>query len=326
MRYFLILNPGSRGGKSVRKFKQIFSLLDKDNIHYGYKITTSLEDAYEFSAAANEQGYDVIVAVGGDGTINRVLNGFYEKEGKRVSSAKFGVIYTGTSPDFCKSYHIPLPLEQAVDTLVKGKSKKIAIGKIKHISFYDETLDQKALPIENDKVTTSYFACCANIGIGPYLARSANSGIRKYLGDFGGTFIALLKTLLHYKPKDFTINFDGKVQKLQRVFNLSVGKTTYIASGIKVNNDLSCEDGRFYNLIVKNMGFFNWIGVFKKIYSGKKFINDPIISLQYAERIEVCGNSQHPEIEFDGDPRGFLPCSIERAQEPLELICEVYDE
>ncbi|KJS16462.1 MAG: diacylglycerol kinase [Peptococcaceae bacterium BRH_c4b] len=326
MRYFFILNPGSGGGKSRNNFKRIFAILDHENINYEFKLTSSLEDAYAISLEANKKGCDVIVAVGGDGTINRVLNGFYDALGRRISSSKLAVIYTGTSPDFCKSYNIPLKIDHAVNMLLTGKSKKIQVGKVTHACFYDQGLDGQPINIKNENVKTSYFACCANIGLGASLARSANSGIRKYIGDYAGTFVALIKTLLNYKACNFTVNFDGQKQVMEKVFNIAVGRTTFIASGIKVKNDLSPGDSRFYNLIVKNMRFTDWLGVVRKVYSGKEFVNNDIISLQYAKFIEVHGSSGNPELEFDGDPRGFLPCLIETAQDPLDLICEVYYE
>ncbi|MTI83170.1 MAG: diacylglycerol kinase [Firmicutes bacterium] len=311
MRYFFILNPGSGGGKSRHKLKRIFDILDRKNINYEYKLTSSLEDAYILSLQANQKGYDVIVAVGGDGTINRVLNGFYNACGSRISSAKFAVIHTGTSPDFCKSYNIPLKIDRAVNMLLTGNSKRIQIGKVTHTC------------LENQNIKTSYFACCANIGLGASLARNANSGIRKYMGDYAGTFLALIKTLLNYKTCKLTVSFDGQKQFMERVYNIAVGRSTYIASGIKVKNNLSSGDSRFYTLIVKNMRFTNWPRVIGKVYSGKEFVNNDIISLQYAKVIEVCGSGKHPELEFDGDPAGYLPCLIEVAQDPLDLICEV---
>ena len=87
-------------------------------------MTECLHDAYLLSKNANNEGYDVIVAVGGDGTINKVLNGFYDDQGKRISRSRFAVIYTGTSPDFCKSYGIPLDIERAVNFIIRGHSKK----------------------------------------------------------------------------------------------------------------------------------------------------------------------------------------------------------
>jgi len=246
--------------------------------------------------------------------------------GRRISGSKLAVIHTGSSPDFCKSYNIPLEIEQALNTAFEGKSKQISLGKITYTSVYAKEMEGLPLSKENEHVQTNYFACCANIGLGASVARGANSGIRNYIGDFAGTFVSLIKTLFKYQPVNFSVSFDGNIQVLENVYNIAVGKTTYIASGIKVKNQLTNKDRRFYTLIIRDIGFADWISVLRKIYSGKKFANNNTMSLQYASSIEVYGNSRNPELEFDGDPRGFLPCVIETAPDLLDLICEVRDE
>ena len=131
MKYFLIFNPGSRNGQSEKLMSRIHGLLKARQVNYEYGITKSLQDAYLLSQKANSAGYDAVVAVGGDGTINKVLNGFYDDTGLRASKAKFGVIYTGTSPDFCKSYRIPhANIERSIDVLLAGNIARIQIGKI----------------------------------------------------------------------------------------------------------------------------------------------------------------------------------------------------
>ena len=118
MRYFLIMNPGSGGEKSREKFKQILAFFNKNKLDFDYKLTDTLEDAYHLSVEANKNGDEVIIAVGGDGTINRVINGFYDPLGRRISGSKLAVIHTGTSPDFCKSYNIPLEVDRALNTAI----------------------------------------------------------------------------------------------------------------------------------------------------------------------------------------------------------------
>ena len=80
---------------------------------------------------SNKEGIDNIIAVGGDGTINKVLNGFYNENGKRISSSRFGVIHTGTSPDFCKSYNIPTNPMKAADLIIGQQTRSIPVGMIK---------------------------------------------------------------------------------------------------------------------------------------------------------------------------------------------------
>ena len=285
-KYYFIMNPGSKGGKSAARFGDMHELLARAGIDYDYDVTTSLGNAFELSVKANKNGYGVIAAVGGDGTINRVINGFYDTNGARLSNARFGVVYAGTSPDFCKSHNIPLDTKRAIDVLASGNTRRVGIGRIE---------------FEND---VKYFACCANIGLGAELARRANGGIRKIFGDTAGTFLALVKTLCLYKPINVALNG----QECNHVYNISVGKTYYVASGLKIKNNLTSGDDRFYILKIQGKLF----SYMKKLYGGAE------LELDYESRITVTGSG---EVEFDGDEGGRLPCVITPA-ECLEVLCE----
>jgi diacylglycerol kinase (ATP) len=319
MKYFLILNPGSKGGKSKKKFNKIFEALHKAKIDYDYKITYELEDAYKFSVEANKSEYNVVVAVGGDGTINGVLNGFFDQNGQLISSAKMGVIYTGTSPDFCKSYNIPIKTDDAINTLIENYSKPIYIGKLLCSAENDKNFDTaNSSMIKSPKIF--FFGCCANIGLGATLARKANSGIRKYLGDTLGTFISLLITIANYKANNLKVKKDEKEVIINKLYNISIGRTKFIASGIKVSNKINFNEKGFYCLTVSNLTLFNLPTLIKKVYSGKEFSNSHYLSIDYANKIEINGNYQNPEIEIDGDPIGYLPCKIETSIDKLDLI------
>ncbi len=321
MKYLIILNPGSKGGKSRKKWNKISKILNSKNIIYDLKITQTLDDATQFSREGNVKNIDIIIAIGGDGTINRVINGFFKSDGRRFSKTKLAVIYTGTSPDFCKSYNIPLKINEAIDTILKNKSVSIDIGKIIFSKNYNINNNFSIAQLEKDQNFQShYFSCCTNVGLGATLARFSNGGIRKILGDFFGTFISLIRTLFAYKANTFTLLLDGELQKLNKLYNISIGKTYYIASGIKVNHNLKFNDNRFYILIVKNLSLLNVFSVLKKIYSGKKLKNTHSVSLTYAKEIEVLTNNENPEIELDGDPIGFLPCKIEIVKDKLDVL------
>ena len=124
MKCFLILNPRSKSGKSAKLHGYIISALEKTGVKFDFSYVVSFDSIRKQSVYANRNGYDRIIAVGGDGTINAVISGFYDQHGKRISQAKMGVIYTGTSPDFCKSYGIPLKIDEAIKCLFTGQSKK----------------------------------------------------------------------------------------------------------------------------------------------------------------------------------------------------------
>ncbi|MCP3926453.1 MAG: diacylglycerol kinase [Desulfobacterales bacterium] len=312
--YFLIMNPGSKSGRSKTLFSTIHNFFNENKLEYDYEVTTTLEDAENISKKASRKGYRKIVAVGGDGTINRVLNGLYDN-GKRNSSARFGVIYTGTSPDFCKSFNIPVNVEQSLLTLKRGYETEITPGFIRFAKNHTTNSSERN---SHDSV----FACCANIGIGADLAEAANSGIRGVIGDFAGTFISLLKTLITFKSKSVTTKINNSEQKIRNLYNLSVGKTHHVASGIKIKNDLSFTDRRFYMLTVKDLTLFQIPNCLKSLYGGKQITDSSIFEYTYLENIEITGSNKPCRVEFDGDPAGYLPCKISTANDSLKLITD----
>jgi diacylglycerol kinase family enzyme len=161
-----------------------------------------------------------------------------------------------------------------------------------------------------------------NVGIGASVARYANSGVRKFAGDHLGTFWALFKAFASYRTSNLVISMDGKKEEIANVYNISIGKTRYIASGIKVHNTLSEGDGRFYILTVKNVRWANVPHCLKVIYSGEEIVRSDTASLTYAKDIDLYAGHEVSEVEFDGDPQGFLPCQISMAQDELEIINE----
>ncbi|MBN2143421.1 MAG: diacylglycerol kinase [Candidatus Aureabacteria bacterium] len=306
MKCFLILNPGSKNGKSRNSINRIINDLKNTNLSFDYKMTQTLKDACLFSKEANySDKYDAVIAVGGDGTINQTLNGFYDDKGRRISKTKMGVIYTGTSPDFCRNYNIPVDPEKSIRTLLNQKSRFISIGRI-----------------ECSSSESMYFSCAVNIGIGPELARSANSGIRAKLGDFFGTFYSLLKILYSFKPGEYEMTIDNNKQKLSGIYNISIGKGYNIASGIKVSNSLTDTSDNLYILKIQNLNIFNIPNVLYTVYSGGVITNNKYLELSYGKEITVSNLRTESEIEFDGDPHGFLPCKIKTAEDKLELITD----
>ncbi|MDX1314509.1 MAG: diacylglycerol kinase family protein [Eudoraea sp.] len=319
MKFFLIMNPHSRNGKSRRAFDTIFRMLKEANADFSYKIIDSIEEARYLSSKANLEGVDTIVAVGGDGTIRAVMSGFFDSEGERISHSSLGIIYTGTSPDFCKSYNIPIKTGEAVNVLLEQKTIQIAVGRLACASENNISNNGTSLQKGNRNLN-EYFGCCANIGLGASVARTANKGIRKYLGDFCGTLLSVLLAIARYKANTFSVVKDGKITEIGKMYNMSVGLTRNIASGIKVNNSIRAGEKRFYCMVVRGLNIVNTPRVLINAYSGKKFRNCKVHYLGYLNKIEVLGNHRNPEVELDGDPVGFLPCIIQPAKDLLHLI------
>lgn len=304
MKYFLILNPRSRSGRAARLHQHIISAFEKNGLAFDYSFVHSFGAMRRQSEFANHQGYDRVIAVGGDGTINATISGCFDASGKRISQAQLGVIYTGTSPDFCQSYGIPLHLEKAIETCIRGDQRNIRIGKI-------------VLTNKNQLEETRFFACCANIGLGAQIARLANVR-RKYLGDTAGTLSAVLSGLMQYKAGSLTGTSGNDTFHYENLLNISIGRTRLIASGIKMDKGMDDDDDRFYSLAVSKPPLFQVPSLLRQVYSGN-FKPSAFLAKSFGKTFTLT-STQPTEVEFDGDPAGFLPCSVELAPDPLSIL------
>jgi diacylglycerol kinase family enzyme len=315
----LICNPASRGGRGRRLSRRVLDTLQRTGPACDHVFTESLDHAVRLSREANHERRPLVVAVGGDGTINRVLNGFFDTHGRRVSDTRFGVVHTGTSPDFCRSYGLPANPIEAVRCIGEAPTRSVPVGMVEYARA--PVCERAVNSIrEREARAVSFFACCANVGLGPHLARAANSGIRRVTGDTVGTLLALLAVLPRYRAIPCEMALDGAVAQSGPICNVSIGLTRYIASGIKVHVDPRSLDGRLYVMRVKSFGFGRLPFVLRTIYGGRRIPPNDIISLEYAAEVEMRVNGRFAEVEYDGDPAGYLPCRCRVAPDPIDVL------
>ena len=304
MNYFLIYNPTSRQGKSKKDFDKIITILKNKDINFDYSITKQKDGAISLAKQVSKD-YDVIVAVGGDGTICEVITGIMSR---KKPLPKLGVMHIGTSPDFNRFHNIPVKIEQAMNTLLKGKTKKIDIGKISHLDL-------------NKKNTISYFGSSVNVGLGPNIASKSNGRYREYLGDLLGTLLSTLVSLTQYKKSDFRLKVDDNDRLLKNVINITIGKDPYIASGMRIPLDMDPDNGKMYILSITGRSKISLLLNLWRLYIGN-ILNSSDAKLEYCKIIKLSDNKINPKIEFDGDFRGYLPATIEILPTALEVITD----
>ncbi|MBL7131473.1 MAG: YegS/Rv2252/BmrU family lipid kinase [Candidatus Omnitrophica bacterium] len=304
IKYYLVMNPTSNSGRAKKVCEKILSAFESRQLEFDYKMTREPEEAVFISAEAIKKGWDVIVAVGGDGTICEVISGFF-LNGSVDSKVKLGVLHIGTSPDFNRYHNIPTKLEEAIDTLIKGKAKLIDIGKATYMKM-------------PSKKATAYFGSNVNVGLGPLIANKANSRYRKYLGDFLGTLCSTLTSLINFKGVRLNIEIDGSKCRTNRLVNLTVGKDPYLASGMRIFNDIAPNDGKLYIFSVEKLPLISYIANIHKLYIGN-FLEFKGSRIDYGRRVDI-ESDENVSIEFDGDMRGYLPATVEVIPKALEVI------
>ena len=302
-RYALVANPTARSGRGQRTWRTIEEHLARAGVGHRLRISEYSGHAVALAREEADRGSEVVVAVGGDGTINEVLCGLMQTQASR--RAALGILYTGTSPDVCRFHGIPVDLPRAIETLLTGCRRSVDVGEI--LFCRDEA----------GEPARAWFLCSVNVGVGAAVARASNGGLRRYLGDFLGTLCATLQALSGYEPVDLSCVVDGEPVTLERVVNITVGKNPFIASGLKVVSPIASDDGRMYLMAVKG---FSWWGIVRslpQLYHGT-FQHHPNNLFQFIHSF-VC-TARSGAVEFDGDPHGFLPCTVTLEPRAIELI------
>ncbi len=299
-RLLLILNPGSRGGRGRRLWRRWLDALHARGCHVATEITRTLDDATAFAAAARD--VDAVVACGGDGTIGRVADGLLRQPPDR--RPPLGVLYAGTSPDFCRRHGIPIDPDAAVDALLIRPARAIDIA---HIRCRDDA----------GRETDGHFVCGANIGIGALVARRANRW-RPWLGDTAGTGLALIAALASRFPTLAVTLDDAPPRRLTRCCNLAVAKNPFIASGIRLGLATQPDDGRAAVVAIHATGRAALLRRLPALYrGGMASLAGAFAATATAVRIDA----ESPcRVEFDGDPRGWLPAAIRIVPRALRLL------
>ena len=279
MKRFLVLaNPSSHGGRSGRILPLLRELLSEGE----FVVLKNIEEASRFAREAT--GYEAVVACGGDGTVNAVARGVLAN---RDNALKFGVLYTGTSPDFCREHGIPTDAEEAVAVLRAGEIRDIPV-----------------LTADGEP-----FLCSMNLGMGAAVAATANR-LRPLLGDALGTLWSVLREVLRGRRYDIKVN--GK--EICNVAHALVTRMPRIAGGLKVALPPLADD-EYALWFAKDVSRFGCLRILWNMYRGK-----PCGELRVLRGKTTFASGNHVALEYDGDPHGALPVAIDFAPRRLRLL------
>jgi diacylglycerol kinase (ATP) len=300
MTYRLIMNPASRAGRSRRRWGLWERGLREAGVAFDRLETRDRTQAIQATRDGASEGR-VIVAVGGDGTINAALDGILQSG---QPAPRLGVLYAGTSPDFCRFHGLPVDPAAALRTVLGGRLRRIDAGRIEYADA-------------GGALRRAHFGCSVNLGLGAAIARRANHW-RPFAGDVAGTAVATLWALCHCPRVDLTLCLDGQHLALGGTNNLSVLKDPFLASGLKLTLELRPDDGRLALAAVQGRGLAGLLRLLPRFYDGSAVAQGGLL-VRYARRVEI--HSATPcELEFDGDPRGFTPARIEVLPGAVELL------
>lgn len=236
-KYKLIANPGAGRGRSPALVARIVDAFKKKSVQFDLELTRGPADAARIARNAVED-YDVIVGIGGDGTVNELVPALL------FTGRPFGIVPAGTGNDFIKGLNIPNHIERAVEIIIRGETRIIDVGKI----------------------NGRYFANGVGIGFDAAVNRASYS-INHSKRGFLLYLWALLKTLGKYDPVRMTVTMNNETVD-REVFLLTLGNGTTVGGGFKLTPFAKLDDGLLDVTLIKPIGLLPLLRHLPKVFLG----------------------------------------------------------
>ena len=253
----------------------------------------------ELTRQAAESGAELVVVVGGDGTVNEALNGLAPASTK---SPELALVPCGTGDDFARTFEIPSRLEQALDVAAHGTARPVDVGRARFQSHDGDEAER-------------YFANFAGAGISGAIARRGAVTSRR-LGARAAYFWATVVVFARWKSVPMTIEADGE-RREGLMFEVIVANGAYAAGGMRIAPDAVSDDGLFDMVLFGDVTKPDFLTTFPKIYRGTH-VTHPKVEILRAREVAVEAAEPLPVV-LDGEQPGTTPVRFEIVPGALRL-------
>ena len=305
MKTIVIVNPQAGNGRTEKIWPNIESALEKSIGSFEVLQTTCRGDATDLSRRILKEDTARIVAVGGDGHLNEVLNGFIENDLPVNAESRLSFVMTGTGCDFQRSLGISGKWQNAVAELKDAKVRKIDVGKVTY------TAADKTQKIR-------YFDNIASFGLSGAVDHCLeHSRLRDYLGGSPLFLWATIKTVFTHPNQGIRFRIDdGPEEEIcSRLGLLANGR--YFGGAMHAAPEAELDDGLLDLLMLKEISVAKFLWHLPKIYKGTH-LKIPEIFFQKVRKF-TAESSEQVILDIDGESPGYLAATFEVLPKILNL-------
>jgi diacylglycerol kinase (ATP) len=267
-------------------------------------FTSGPGDAARMARSHLLGGADLVVCIGGDGTLNEVVNGFMDEEGPIRKDARLGFIPNGTGCDFVKTVPIPRQLEESLDTIRQGHACLIDLGRLRYGHVHDAPV-------------TRYFHNITSFGLGGEVDARANRTTKAF-GPFISFIWSTMISVLLFGKKTIRLKIDNDYDKEIEIWNVAVANGQYHGGGMRVAPEAIVNDGLFHITVIGDLSMAGVFRHFSKLYNGR--IGEiKEVSCLTGKKVEAFSR-QTVLLDVDGEQPGNLPVVIDIMPAALWMI------
>jgi len=296
----VIVNPVAGAHSTRRKWPLISQRLREAGLSFDHEYTEGVGHAIELARVATNDGYQFLVAVGGDGTVNEVANGILSSAS--LKGTTLGVVSTGTGSDFVRSVGISRDYAKACSSLTSQRRLLIDVGVVKYMNA--------------GKSEQRFFVNGAGVGFDAEIVK-ATERFPKYFGGTVPYVAGLLRSLFGYKNKSVALRVGNRVET-KRIMSIVVSNGCYFGGGMRVAPQAELSDGLLDVMTVDDMGKFELLKAFPTIYKGTH-ITHPKVRMEKATHIAI-ESSERVLVHADGELLGEAPASFWLMPSALSIV------
>ena len=297
-----IVNPRSSGSQTEGRWPEIAAKLKQKLGPFDTVYTDGPMAAMRLTAAALKDGVDHIIAVGGDGTVNEVVNGFFESERPINPQAQLSIITSGTGADFRRTLATPEDMDTQIARVTDGEVHAIDLGRL---TYRDDATSE---------IKTRYFDNVASFGLSGATDRAVNQ--LTFAKNFGGKFAFLwgtFKALLDYKGAHVRLQVDDHFDEVLNVNTVAVCNGRYFGGGMQIAPKALPEDGLFDIIVIRQTSFFKFLRGIPSVYSGRHLEKEGDVFMLRGKKVtaEPVSSAEEVLLDVDGEAPGRLPATFE---------------
>ncbi len=306
MKTMFVVNPVSAGGRTGKRWGIIEEGIRRQGIdNFSVKYTEGPLHAAYISSQAIADGYQIITAVGGDGTINEVLNGFYTGGGLFNSRTALSFISAGTGGDFNRMFLTGEEVDQRITSILQAKREKVC------------DIVKAEFPSWEGDSSIRYYINVADLGLGSETCVRINrSG--KLLGGFLSFLSTVLTTLIKHQSFEASIYIDQQEIFRGKLTELALANGRFFGGGMMIAPNAEIDDGRLDIILIEDMKKMELLKCLPQVYSGKHQ-SHPKVRMYKGQKIDIAC-SQKIWMEMDGETPGTSNLKVELIPAAVRLV------
>lgn len=297
-----IVNPRSGGGRTGERWPAIAARLEALGLAHEVRFTTRPGEGEALAAAALREGADLVVAVGGDGTVHEVASGFFDGEAPFRPDARLGVIPAGSGSDFVKTLGLPADPLAAAARLVEGAPKAIDATRV-------------VFRGADGREARRWSVNIASLGM-PAAVLEKMAGLPGWVHGQARYALGSVLAIVDLRPFAIDWRVDGVAQPPKRALFVAVGNACYFGAGMHVMPHAVQDDGWLDAVVIEERPVWEVLNGFPRLYNGTH-LELPMASTVRGRRIEIDADAP---VEIDGEIAGRGPATFEVAPGALRVM------